>query len=132
VEPLLTRIEALAERGAYLAVFALPDRQERSVVAKVAGDEVMVPTANLVPGWPTDSASFLAVTNALRSFDQARSAVGDAVPQLRDVEGGWDVGLGNVILDGAGVPACVAHGPMELVDGIFQCAECEARALFSG
>jgi hypothetical protein len=132
VEPLLKRIEASAEQGAYLAVFVLPDLQERSVMAKGSGDDVTIPTANLIAGWSTDSSSFKAVSDALRGFDRARIAVGDAVPQLQDVEGGWDVGLGNVVLDAGGVPACVAHGQMTGVAGIYHCTECDARALFDG
>ena len=52
-------------------------------------------------------------------------------PTLRDVDGGWDVGLGNVVLPGSGRPECTAHGPMGDEAGVWVCVECGARAVLA-
>ena len=86
----------------------------------------------MIPGWSPDSASFRAAVAAVGALDEARRLVGAQRPQLLDVDGGWDVGLGNVVLAPAGLPACVAHGNLEPVGSQrWECPACGARALFS-
>ena len=136
VDPLLHRIEAMPERGCYSVSFLLDGNHERSVVMKVVGTEaevaeVAVPEANLLPGWSPASASFRAVLAAVAAVDAARTAVDGSGGLLRDVPGGWDVSVGNVVLDEAGRPACVAHGELELTQpATFVCPTCGAQALF--
>jgi hypothetical protein len=142
VDPLLHRIEALPEHGCYSVTFLLDGNNERSVVMKVTNDsrdakgsaEVVVPEANMLPGWSAADESFRAVLTAVRAVDQARHQVAGSNAVLRDVPGGWDVGIGNIVLDASGHPACVAHG--ELVpapDGppaAYVCPTCAGQALY--
>lgn len=131
MDPLLTRIEASPRAGEYAVTVALPDGSDRSLVMTVTDDgTVLLPAAAGVEGWPSDSASYRAVTEAVLAVDRARRVVPAGV-QLQDVPGGWDVTLGNVVLGGAGQPQCVAHGALEAGDGgRWQCPECGAAALF--
>jgi hypothetical protein len=63
------------------------------------------------------------------AFDEARRHA-PAAPYLRDIDGGWDVSLGNVTLNASGEPTCTAHGEMTLSDNDeYLCTECYARAL---
>ncbi len=137
VDPLLQRIDALPEPGCYSVTFLLAGNHERSVVMKVprAADatarDVIVPEANMLPGWSPASASFVAVLAAVLAVDQARNRADSADEALRDAPGGWDVGIGNIVLDAAGRPSCVAHGELEQVEtGRYVCATCQAQALF--
>jgi hypothetical protein len=139
VDPLLQRIEAVPEHGCYSVTFKLPGDRERSVIMKVtdpAADgvpEVVVPEANMIAGWSRSSDTFRAVLTAVRAVAAARQ-VGGGEELLRDVPGGWDVGVGNVVLED-GLPACVAHGPLELTEagsGTYACATCGASARYGG
>jgi hypothetical protein len=138
VDPLLCRIEALNDIGGstragdYAALFRLPDGSERTVLLTVVGSAVSAPAANLIPGWPAESDSFQAVLAAVLAMHQARGPVGQSHPSLRDLPGGWDVGLGNVTLSSNGVPSCVSHGELAPSgESTFECPECGARAFFA-
>jgi hypothetical protein len=66
------------------------------------------------------------------AFDRARASV-PATATLTDVDGGWDVMLGNVVLSADRTPECGAHGPMQADEaGEWRCAECGARAVLVG
>jgi hypothetical protein len=67
----------------------------------------------------------------VRALDSARRLMPEEAV-LQDVPGGWDVTLGNVVLDSDGVPACTAHGALIVKSGVYVCTECEARALLVG
>lgn len=132
MDPLLTRIEATARAGEFAVTVVLPDGTERVLVMTVTGDPptVALPPAAGIDGWTAAAESYRAVTEAVLAVDRARR-IGPAGVQLLDVPGGWDVSLGNVILDGSGQPECVAHGALRPVgDGRFECADCGAAALF--
>jgi hypothetical protein len=123
----LQRIEALPGTGRYAVTFRRDDGGEQTAVVDVSVDGVHVAQANLPDGWTSDSDAFRATTDAVRAVHQARAAEPTAV-SLVEVDGGWDVGLGNVVLSPAGVPACTAHGDMAADGAAYQCAECGARA----
>lgn len=127
----LQRIEALPGAGRYAVTFRRDDGGEQAVVVDVTGDGVHVAEANLPDGWTLDSDAFRATADAVRAVHQARAA-GPSGPMLVDVAGGWDVGLGNVVLSSAGVPSCTAHGEMPAAGDRYECAECGARAVLSG
>jgi len=112
VDPLLQRIEALPREGEYSVVVLTADGQEQSVLMRVGPHSVEAPAANL-GSWPTSSSTYLALTGAVRAVHEARSLAGRQRMLLQDVDGGWDVTLGNVILDESGRPACIAHGELE-------------------
>jgi hypothetical protein len=132
VEPLLRRIESLADDGAYTLTFALQDGQERSMVARVGDGGPTVPEANLIPGWPADSESFTAALAVVSAMHAARETAGPGRTRLSDVSGGWDVGLGNIVLSDAGLPLCVGHGDLEQrEDGLYECPVCGALAVFT-
>jgi hypothetical protein len=122
----LIRIEALPGDGRYAIAFERADGSEQMAVVHLTDDGVSVAEASLPAGWSRDSAAFAATAEAVTAFDRARRHAPTA-PALRDVDGGWDVSLGNVTLaDGA--PTCVAHGPMTSSGDQFLCTECYARA----
>lgn len=123
----LHRIEALPGVGRYAVTFRRDDGGDQTAVVDVTGDGVHVAEANLPDGWTRDSDAFRATADAVRAVHQARSA-GPVVTALIDVDGGWDVGLGNVVLNGSGVPSCTAHGEMGASGDVYECAECGARA----
>lgn len=124
----LERIEALPGASRYVIAFRRDDGGEQTAVVDVTPDGVHVAEANLPDGWTRDSDAFRATADAVRALHHARSASGGGA-SLVDVDGGWDVGLGNVVLSGTGVPVCTAHGEM-VASGtaVFECAECGARA----
>ncbi len=127
VDPLLSKIEALTEPGCYSLTFTTGTGEDRAVVLRLRPGEDEVPGANLFPGW--SPRAFAAAVAAVRALHEAREIVGPRRPRLRDIEGGWDVGLGNVLLSADGVPSCVAHGGLESNDpGIYRCAVCGAAA----
>ncbi|GAB2465431.1 hypothetical protein [Jatrophihabitans fulvus] len=124
----LHRIEALPGEGRYAVGFRRADGGEQSAVAQLdASGAVHLAESALPAGLPVTAVS--ATVAAVAAFDAARRAATPSGAVLRDVEGGWDVGLGNVVLGASGRPECTAHG--ELVDegGVWVCAECGARAL---
>ena len=127
VDPRLNKIEALAEPGCYSLTFQLDGGDERAVVARVRDRRAVLP-ANAFAEWPADSPSHLAVVSAVQQLHQARELAGPSRSRLVDLAGGWDVGLGNVVLRD-GLPSCVGHGPLAQAEpGVFRCAECGAAA----
>lgn len=131
VGAVLHRIEALAGAGRYAVTFRRDDGGEQTAVVSVTADGVHVAEANLPDGWRHDSDAFRATADAVRAVHQARAS-GPPATTLVDVAGGWDVGLGNVVLSGTGVPTCTAHGEMSGDGKTFECAECGARAQLVG
>lgn len=129
----LTRIEALPGEGRRYAVsFERPDGTEQTAVVELAENGLAVPDASLPAGWSRDSAAFAATEAAVRAFDAARRQAPSG-PALRDVQGGWDVSLGNVVLGPSGQPTCSAHGEMTATaKGEFLCTACHARAVLVG
>jgi hypothetical protein len=128
VDPLLYRIEALPEHGCYLASFVLGNGQQCGLTLRVEGDEVIMSQQTTVAGWAETSDSFRAVLAAVQALDYARERVGTG-GGLRDVPGGWDVRVGNVVLSAAGQPNCVAHGDMERIrPASYRCEICGALA----
>lgn len=128
----LTRIEALPGEGRYAVSFERPDGSEQTAVVHLSEEGFVVSEASLPTGWSRGSAAFAATEAAVRAFDHARREV-LAGPVLRDVEGGWDVSLGNVVLGSSGRPTCSAHGAMTATEpGEFLCSECQARAVLVG
>jgi hypothetical protein len=123
----LHRIEALPGAGRYAVTFRRDDGGEQTAVVDVTGDGVHVAEANLPSEWTLESDAFRAIADAVRAVHQARAAV-PAATTLTDVAGGWDVGLGNVVLSASGVPACTAHGEMVAAGDVYECTECGARA----
>ena len=128
MDAVLHRIEALPGVGRYAVTFRCADGSEQTAVMQVDGDSVNAPEASLPIGWTHDSDGFLATAAAVIAVDAARRAVPTA-GELRDVEGGWDVMLGNVVLAGTGTPACTAHGVMTDRGGVWICPECGAQAI---
>jgi hypothetical protein len=139
VDPLLFRIEAVPEPDCYSVTFRVDGTRERSVIMKVTGTSdpevdpgVVVPEANMIAGWSRTSASFRAVLAAVRAVDEARHQTGNDQNLLRDLPGGWDVSIGNIVLNAAGRPECAGHGELEVADApaTYVCAVCGAQALF--
>lgn len=123
----LHRIEVLPGAGRYAVTFVGVDGLEQTAVAEIADDALVVAESSLPAGWTTASERFLAAAEAVFAFERAR-AVGSNGLTLRDVDGGWDVTLGNVTLDASGTPTCAEHGGMKDDDGVWICAGCGARA----
>jgi hypothetical protein len=124
----LIRIEALPGEGRYAVAFERPDGSEQTAVVHLTDEGVAVADASLPAGWTRDSEAFAATERAVVAFDAARRHAPEA-PALRDVPGGWDVSLGNVVLDSDGAPICTAHGSMSKTDADYLCTECYARAI---
>ena len=75
--------------------------------------------------------AFAGVAQTVLAMEHARS-LGPPAAALVDVDGGWDVMMGNVVLGDSGAPTCTAHGPMDdSGTGTFECAECGARAAYA-
>jgi hypothetical protein len=130
VDPLLSKIEALAEPGCYSLTFALDTGADRSVVVRMRGDEPVMPSANSFEGWTPGSRVVTATIAVVRALHQARQGSGGSGGRLVDVDGGWDVGIGNVVLV-EGVPTCVGHGELAPAgDGVFRCGTCGAAARY--
>lgn len=129
VEPLPYRIEALSRPGQF-AVGVLVGGQEHTIVMEVVDGVVVVAAAGLIDGWTDQTESYAATVDAVLALHRAREH-GVQGPQLVDVDGGWDVTLGNVALSPAGTPACAAHGDLQPEgDDIFVCPECGAKARY--
>lgn len=127
----LHRIEPLPGDGRYALTFRRPDGIEQTAVVHLTEDGLDVAEASLPTGWTKTSDVLAATAAAVRAFDAARRLAPPG-PALRDVDGGWDVSLGNVVLGPSGVPACTAHGDMATPDeagAAYSCAECGAQAL---
>lgn len=132
VDPLLSKIEALTEPGCYSLTFTLDGGEQRAVVLRVRGSEVIVPAANAFAGWSPDSGTYAATLEAVRAVHRAREGAGQAQGRLLDLAGGWDVSLGNVLLTEQGIPACVAHGELAATEpGVFHCPVCGAGARYA-
>jgi hypothetical protein len=130
VDPLLQRVEALPRTGEYSVVLVMADGQERTVLIRVDAGEVLAPAANL-GDWAPTSTTYQAMTAAVRAMHDAREAAGRQRILLQDVEGGWDVTLGNVVLGASGQPACIAHGDLESSGAtLFTCATCGAQGRY--
>lgn len=128
---MLHAIEALAGVGRYSVVFRYPDGTAQSAVVQAEDAAIVAAEASLPPGWTAGSAEHTALTEAVLALHRARAS-GPQAATLQDVDGGWDVMLGNVVLDASGTPSCTAHGPMVLKDGArWECADCGALALYS-
>ena len=126
MDAVLHRIEALPGAGRYAVTFKNGDGTEQTAVMHVADESVEVAEASLPIGWTRDSDEFAGTAAAVRAVDAARR-VAPSASTLSDVDGGWDVMLGNVVLT-AGTPTCTAHGAL-LGDGaVWTCAECGAQA----
>ncbi len=123
----LFRIEALPGDGRYAVSFERADGSDQTAVVHLTADGIAVAEASLPVGWTRDSEAFAATAAAVVAFDAARRYA-PAGPALRDVEGGWDVSLGNVVLGESGQPTCIAHGAMTQAESAYLCTECYARA----
>jgi len=127
------RIEALPGDGRYAVTFRLPDATEQTAVMQIRGAEVAdveVAESAMPVGWTSSSESFRAVARAVLAFDEARGTQ-TREGTLRDVEGGWDVTIGNVVQGASGRPECTAHGLMTERAQTWVCEECGARAALS-
>jgi hypothetical protein len=124
----LFRIEALPGDRRYAVSFERADGSEQTAVVHLGDDGASVAEASLPAGWARGSRAWQATAAAVTAFDQARRHA-PAAPALRDVEGGWDVSLGNVVLGKTGVPTCTAHGEMTKSGDEYLCPECYARAV---
>jgi hypothetical protein len=124
----LIRIEVLPGDGRYAVSFERADGSEQTAVMHLTDEDVAVADASLPAGWTRDSQAFAATAAAVIAFDKARRHA-PAAPALRDIEGGWDVSLGNVVLGASGSPVCTAHGEMIQTGGEYLCTECYAKAL---
>jgi hypothetical protein len=130
VDPLLFKIEALTEPGCYSLTFALDSGEHRELVIRMRGEEPIVPAANSFEGWVPGSRMVTATIAVVRALHQARQGSGGAAGRLVDIDGGWDVGIGNVVLTD-GVPACVTHGELAPAgEGLFRCETCGAAARY--
>ena len=128
MDAVVHRIEALPGAGRYAVTWLRADGSEQTAVVHLRDDDVEVAEASLPPGCAPQTAMFAATAAAVRALDEARRLA--PARQLCDVDGGWDVSLGNVQLDPSGTPACTAHGGMQQpTAGEWLCAECGARAL---
>lgn len=125
---MLHRIEALPGDGRHAVTFRLADGTEQTAIVQLSTDGVDVAEASLPAGWRRDSELFLVTAEAVRAFDEARRRTVTAGPALRDVPGGWDVSLGNVVLGPSGTPTCTAHGELEVDGDTYLCRDCGARA----
>ncbi|MCW2497036.1 hypothetical protein [Jatrophihabitans sp.] len=126
----LHRIEALPGEGRYSVCFRAAGGAEQAAVAQLTGERLEVAAASLPAGWEQGTDAFDLLVEAVRALDRARRASAPPVALL-DVEGGWDVMIGNVVLQ-SGIVTCAAHGAMQPTGEIWSCAECGARATFAG
>ena len=126
----LQRIEALPGEGRYSVTFRGSGGAEQSAVAQVNGADIEMAPASLPAGWEPGTDPHAALCEAIHAVDRARRS--SAAPaELLDVEGGWDVMIGNVVLATGNIVTCAAHGVMRLVDDVWTCAECGAQAVFA-
>jgi hypothetical protein len=148
----LHRIEALPGAGRYAVTFRAPNGAEQVATVRVDDDgatggagptdaaDIDVAQASLPARWRRDGDAFALLAAAVRALDAAARFAAPA-RQLVDVDGGWDVSLGNVVLGVDAEPQCIAHGPLSPApDGgtggdtvaaalqLWSCAECGARA----
>jgi hypothetical protein len=130
VHPLLQKIEAQVEPGCYTLTFTLPAGEEQAVILRMRDGAPVLPSVNIFAGWSQDSAA--AAAAVVQALHQARELAGSGRPTLADVDGGWDVGIGNVVLSEDGRPSCVAHGELDEKEAsVYRCDTCGAAARFS-
>lgn len=128
----LHRLEALLGDGRYAVTFRRPDGGEQSAVVQLTDAGVTIAESALPVGWTLDSDTARATLDAVSALDHARRiGARSGVATLRDVEGGWDVGLGNVVLGADGTPRCTAHGELVAQGDVWVCPECDARAVYA-
>lgn len=126
----LQRIEALPGVGRYSVTFRTAEGAEQSAVAQVNGLEVELAAASLPSDWQADGPAFTLLGDAVLAMDAARHTP-QAPAELIDVPGGWDVMIGNVLLDG-GIVTCATHSAMRMNDSDeWTCPECGAKAIFA-
>lgn len=118
--------------GRYAVTFRRGDGSEQTAVAQLDHGDVQLAEASLPHGWTRTGEAFGAIIDALNAMERSRTASSPATATLRDVDGGWDVGLGNVVPGDGGAPRCIAHGAMvgEPATPVWTCPECGARALY--
>ena len=127
----LHKIEALAGEGRYAVTFQRADRSEQTAVVQLAGGEVSAAEASLPDGWTSNSPAYQAMAAAVTALHAARGT-GPKQAALIDVDGGWDVMMGNVVLGADHVPTCTAHGAMtEQGNDRWTCPECGAAAAYA-
>jgi hypothetical protein len=128
----LHRIEALPGEGRYAVTFRRADGSEQTAIVHVSDAGLDVAEASLPVGWTSTSDEFRATAVTVTTFDEARRTASIGAT-LRDVPGGWDVSLGNVVLGETGQPVCIAHGDLapagDPAGDAYACPECDARAL---
>jgi hypothetical protein len=127
VDAELQRIAALPGSGRYELAFRFGDGSFGTAVVEVGATGIRAAPASLPPAWHPGSVALAAVSEAVLALHRARTRA-TALPTLRDVPGGWDVSIGNVVLTD-GVPHCLAHGPMAVAGDVFACEICGARAV---
>lgn len=131
MDPLLRKIEALDEPGCYSVAFTLDTGEDRAVVIRMRGDEPVVPSANSFAGWAPGSRIVTATVAVVRALHQARQSTGGSGGRLVDIDGGWDVSIGNVVLSAGGTPTCVGHGELASAgDRVYRCETCGAAARY--
>jgi hypothetical protein len=141
-DALVHRIEALPGAGRYAVTFRGRDGLEQTAVVQLGEPDaqghrtVTVAEASLPTGWTRTSEPFLAAVDALHAVERSRALSAPAGAVLRDVDGGWDVSLGNVVLGADGRPQCTVHPDVEMAaDGeIWTCTypDCGAQGLYAG
>jgi len=132
MEAALHAITAMPGAGRYAVTFRRLDGGEQTAVLELRETDVSVAEASLPDEWRPGAPGYPALIEVVRTLDAARSAPAASGAQLRDVAGGWDVMLGNVVLGADGVPHCIAHGALEQADGRYVCTDCGAAALLDG
>jgi hypothetical protein len=130
VDAALHRVEALPGEGRFVVTFRRRDGGEQDAVVELRDADVRIAESSLPAGWGVGTPALDAVIGTVRALDAARRLVPTA-SSLRDVDGGWDVGLGNVVLDADGIPRCTAHGPLQADGDTWACEECGARAVLA-
>jgi hypothetical protein len=130
VDEVLHRIEALPGDGRFAICFRGAAGTEHVTVAQLRAGELDIAPATLPAGWEPGGEAYGLLVDVVNALDRARRP-GTAQAQLFDVPGGWDVMIGNVVLERGETVACAAHGPMQNQDGIWMCLECGAKAAFA-
>ena len=126
----LHRIESLPGEGRYTVSFRATGGAEQNAVVHLTPDGLDVAPASLPDGWQIGSDAFALLVDAVQAVDRARHAT-NSPTQLQDVDGGWDVMIGNVVLDAGNIVTCASHGVMHMLEGVWTCPECGARAVFA-
>src|ERR1700710_867873 len=104
VDPLLQSVAASPRAGEYSAVLLMPDGLAHAVLIRVNGTAVEL-TAGQPAEWSSRSPSYLGLVATVLALDAARAAAASSTrAQLHDVDGGWDVSLGNVVRGPTGAP----------------------------